>query len=490
MSWDIDTFGNRMNQLAASGNLQPPQATPAYTFTQSATNRPDQLQGAFDNAGNLEVYGLNSYLYDGEGRVCAVQAAGNVGGTLTGYLYNAEGVRVAKGNLSSFSCDFTQNGFTPTAVYVLGPNNEQMSELDGSGNWRHTNVFAGGKLLATYDPNGTHFALADYLGTKRVQASAQGVLEESCSSLPYGDSLTCIQSHGADATEHHYTGKERDIESGLDYFGARYLASTMGRWLSPDPSGLTYANPYNPQSLNLYGYVLNNPLTNIDPTGKDCVYLNDPANGIDEVDSDSDTSPGDCDKTGGTHVEGHLTGYGSTDSDGTINEFYSNAYGTQNGSENGMPNPSTAQGFLDYLSAFLKGSGPTNVLYGPGNAATQQMQSTPNVQGTMNKYVQAGCPGKPGSPYPLQQGHAAAYADSAQNPTNGTQLEVGGYSGGVYTVSGTTTFTINNPSSMSSLDGESALNGTHSTDNPNGPTGAGHTVNQTFQWTEAGLCGH
>jgi hypothetical protein len=118
------------------------------------------------------------------------------------------------------------------------------------------------------------------------------------------------------------------------------------------------------------------------------------------------------------------------------------------------------------------------------------MQNTQNVQQAVNKYVQASCPGTPGSSAPLQQGHAAAYLDSAQNPTNGTQLEVGGYSGGVYTVSGTTMFMINNPSSMSSLDGESAVNGSHSTDNPRGPTGAGHTVNQTFQWTEAGLCGH
>jgi len=52
----------------------------------------------------------------------------------------------------------------------------------------------------------------------------------------------------------HFTGKERDTESGNGYFGARYYVSSMGRFLSPDPSGLTYADITNPQSFNLYSY--------------------------------------------------------------------------------------------------------------------------------------------------------------------------------------------------------------------------------------------
>jgi RHS repeat-associated protein len=63
-----------------------------------------------------------------------------------------------------------------------------------------------------------------------------------------------------------YTGKERDNESGLDYFGARYYGSSMGRFMSPDPLG---GHLENPQSLNKYAYALNNPLTNTDPTGLD-----------------------------------------------------------------------------------------------------------------------------------------------------------------------------------------------------------------------------
>jgi len=70
------------------------------------------------------------------------------------------------------------------------------------------------------------------------------------------------------------TGKERDAESGNDYFEARYYASSMGRFLSPDWSAqeepVPYAHLDDPQSLNLYAYVRNNPLSRTDADGHGC----------------------------------------------------------------------------------------------------------------------------------------------------------------------------------------------------------------------------
>jgi RHS repeat-associated protein len=70
---------------------------------------------------------------------------------------------------------------------------------------------------------------------------------------------------------HKFTGKERDAESGLDYFGARYYGSSMGRFMSPDWNARAVPVPYaslgNPQSLNLYAYVGNNPLSHRDVDG-------------------------------------------------------------------------------------------------------------------------------------------------------------------------------------------------------------------------------
>ena len=68
-----------------------------------------------------------------------------------------------------------------------------------------------------------------------------------------------------------FTGKERDVETGNDYFGARYFSSPQGRWTIPDWSGrqdpVPYATVTDPQTLNLYAYVRNNPLVKADPDG-------------------------------------------------------------------------------------------------------------------------------------------------------------------------------------------------------------------------------
>jgi RHS repeat-associated protein len=70
------------------------------------------------------------------------------------------------------------------------------------------------------------------------------------------------------------TGKERDAESGNDYFEARYYSSAVGRFMSPDWSAKEEPVPYakldDPQSLNLYAYVWNNPLTRVDSDGHCC----------------------------------------------------------------------------------------------------------------------------------------------------------------------------------------------------------------------------
>jgi RHS repeat-associated protein len=98
---------------------------------------------------------------------------------------------------------------------------------------------------------------------------------------------------------HRYTGKERDQESGNDYFGARYYASTMGRFSSPDPSGLYFANQQNPQSLNLYSYVLNNPMINVDPDGRECVWDDGSFDSADDKDTGTQSQ---CEGAGGHYV--------------------------------------------------------------------------------------------------------------------------------------------------------------------------------------------
>jgi RHS repeat-associated protein len=287
--WNYDSFGNRTMQMSANvafpGTMGGPMAAACqttggtgpqwsaqYNGTVNGTNNNqmsststnvNQGQG-YDAAGNITNDGASQYWYDGEGRVCEV--LNTLVGVTTAYIYDAEGRRVAKGTADWQNCDPSTNHFLASTDYVLGPAGEQVTEVtlvNGVATGvAHTNAWAGGMLLATYDVNGLHFYLTDPLGSRRVQTNYAGVLEQTCQSLPFGDWETCTPS----PTEHLFTGKERDQESGNDYFGARYYASTMGRFLSPDPL-LNSGRPDDPQTWNRYSYTLNNPLRYTDPLG-------------------------------------------------------------------------------------------------------------------------------------------------------------------------------------------------------------------------------
>jgi RHS repeat-associated protein len=89
------------------------------------------------------------------------------------------------------------------------------------------------------------------------------------------------------------------MNSGYRYDGSQLQ---MGRFLSPDPGGVSVVNPTNPQSWNMYSYALNNPLTNTDPTGLDCVYFNNEGNAAESVDHNSNS--GECGANGGDWVNG------------------------------------------------------------------------------------------------------------------------------------------------------------------------------------------
>ena len=289
--WSYDSFGNRTSESLSTTacNNNPPLLSWA-TYNVSNSNRMDATSlnanqsSGYDPAGDVTNDGVNTYLYDAEGRVCAVTSEPIPGmPTMTGYLYDADGNRVAKGTITSMSCDPGSNGFQLAESYVLDTSGEELTMLDGNSNWQRTNVFGAGKLLATYDViaqvPALHFQITDPLGTRRLQTSAVGQPETDIQSLPFGDQLTIYPDPDApttadDATPLHYTGKERDAESGNDYFLNRYYASSMGRFLTPDfqdddtdPEPVPWAVYDNPQSLNLYSYVYNNPLSHGDRDG-------------------------------------------------------------------------------------------------------------------------------------------------------------------------------------------------------------------------------
>jgi RHS repeat-associated protein len=266
--WVYDPFGNRTSEALSTTacNNNPPKTSWA-DYTTSNTNRMDstsnntgQING-YDTSGNETTDGLNSYLYDAEGRICAVGTSSRA--PIAGYIYDADGDRVGKFTPSTFSC---ASPSVVTAGMVLGFEGEQLSEVTGSGFWDHSNAFANGQLLATYKSSHLYFSLNDWLGTRRAELSRSCTPLTTYSNLPFGTALTTTGGCPY-TTEQHFTGKERDSDSTNDYFGARYYTSTMGRFLSADDSDLSNTDLANPQSLNLYSYAGNSPLKNIDPDG-------------------------------------------------------------------------------------------------------------------------------------------------------------------------------------------------------------------------------
>ncbi|HLH06200.1 MAG TPA: RHS repeat-associated core domain-containing protein [Terriglobales bacterium] len=214
--------------------------------------------GIYDSAtGNLISDGTHSYSYDSENRIYTVDQ-----GAVT-YTYDGDRQRAIK-NLGG--------GGT---VYWRGPDGITLAETDLGGNLTAEYIFFNGKRLARIDnptssPPTVRYYFSDQLGSTSIvtKGDFSQVLSDS-DYYPYGRE---IPMGGAGDTNHYkFTGKERDSESGLDMFGARYYGSSLGRFMTPDwaakPISVPYADFGNPQSLNLYSYVKNNPTTTRDADG-------------------------------------------------------------------------------------------------------------------------------------------------------------------------------------------------------------------------------
>jgi RHS repeat-associated protein len=151
-----------------------------------------------------------------------------------------------------------------------GTSSDPLFETDAAGNVTDEYIFFAGKRTARKkSPSGEiHYYFADHLGSSRVVTSAAGAILDDSDFYPFGGECVITSTTN---NPYLFTGKERDGESGLDYFGARYYSSALGRFSSADPLLITRERMRDPQNLNLYSYVRNNPLRHIDPDGLDLI---------------------------------------------------------------------------------------------------------------------------------------------------------------------------------------------------------------------------
>ncbi len=199
------------------------------------------------------------------GSLCAGRGlcAKPISSTSTGfsYAYDADGNRVQK----------TNGNVTPaTGTLYWYMSSGIVAESDLLGNLQSEYVFFGGERVARKDfpGNAVSYYFSDHLKTASVVTDAVGTPKSESDYYPWGGELQFLNG---DSNHYKFTGKERDTETGLDYFGARHYSNGLGRFITPDWAAIPVAVPYatleDPQTLNLYGYVRGNPASKNDLDG-------------------------------------------------------------------------------------------------------------------------------------------------------------------------------------------------------------------------------
>ena len=177
---------------------------------------------------------------------------------------------VNAGRTPSGSGDKTMKMMSASPVgnfYVYSFDGKLLQMYDVFGALLKDYIYMGDRLIAEYDHVGARFLYytPDQINTTRVVTDQAGTVVYSAAHDPYGGiQQTWVSTYDPMLK---FSGKERDAESGLDYFGARYYDKNQYRFISVDPSTSPNEALYHPQLFNLFSYCRNNPITFLDPGG-------------------------------------------------------------------------------------------------------------------------------------------------------------------------------------------------------------------------------
>jgi RHS repeat-associated protein len=188
-------------------------------------------------------------------------------GPLTSYTYNQENFMLTAGASASYAYDAqgrrVRKNVSGTATEYFYSGSEIIAEKTGE-NWTDYIFFSDlriAKQTGSTASSAVYFH-SDHLGSIRASTDANGNATGTCDFEPFGEfqpGSTCTVS-----TNFRFAGAEYDAETGLYHFWFRRYDPNQGRWMGVDPIDGEAANP---QSLDLYVYVLNDPVNLIDPFG-------------------------------------------------------------------------------------------------------------------------------------------------------------------------------------------------------------------------------
>jgi RHS repeat-associated protein len=283
-NYDYDVYGNRSKckdqtqdgrscqdkNVDASGlprdglELKFDPATNHVSSDQHAC-RPDVPDFTYDSAGNqtraLRPDGtcLN-YRYDSAGRLARVLDDSDK--IVEAYLYGADARRLARGDETAG----TITHYVWDDAKVIAEYSQPIS--GGEVAWSKAAIYFGGQLVADFVPHGAaelaryHHPLLSGAGFITNGADSTVIEQQT---LPFG---TAVPPQPSNPVNPIFAGYDRSSATGLDYAMSRQYDS-QERFLQPDPAGMAASSLGNPQSLNLYAYVDNDPTNSIDPSGLD-----------------------------------------------------------------------------------------------------------------------------------------------------------------------------------------------------------------------------
>lgn len=207
-------------------------------------------QLTYDKAGNLQQ-GFDQYFeYNNYNQLARVRQNNANGTIIEEYSYDDQGERIKK----------VEPQINQTTYYI---SDNFIQVVNSTGAYNTTYYFDGNTLIGRKDPDGKKFFYhPDHLGSTDLVTNETGGVAEETTYKPYGE----IQSGGD--SRFLYTGKELDDNTGLYYYGARYYDPLFHHFTQPDQN---IPNIYNPQDLNRYAYVRNNPYKYVDPSGENPV---------------------------------------------------------------------------------------------------------------------------------------------------------------------------------------------------------------------------